>query len=69
MALIGDDTSEARGALAGSHPREIPRRISQARLTVDLGALSGVPALRAKEKTGHSARNDNCKGGEKSLTP
>src|SRR5579863_7014306 len=30
--------------------REIPGRISQARLTVDLGALPGVPALRAKAK-------------------
>jgi hypothetical protein len=55
MALIGDDTSEARGAFDGSHPREIPRL--------------RVPALRAKEKTGHSARNDNCEGEEKSLTP
>ncbi len=39
------------GSADGLHPREIPRRISQARLTVDLGALSGVPALRAKPKT------------------
>src|SRR5579862_1701220 len=34
----------------GLHRREIPRRISRARLTVDSGALPCVRALRAKPK-------------------
>ena len=50
----------ARNAVEGSlfdvtvgtacNPREVLRRISRARLTVDPGALFGGPALRTKEK-------------------
>ena len=39
-----------KGRATSRNRREVLRPISQAQLTVDLGALSCVPALRAKPK-------------------